>query len=107
MSEGIEVTGPPAFAPEHPGVILRGEFLAPTRVSVTEAAARLGVTRQTLHRVLSGDSAVSAEMALRLERLTGASAGFWLNLQAQHELWHEERTSAVKRSGRAGKGSKK
>ncbi len=84
MSEDIAVTGPPTFAPEHPGVILREEFLEPAMVPVTEAAERLGVTRQTLHRVLAGDSAVSAEMALRLERLTGASAAFWLNLQAQH-----------------------
>jgi antitoxin HigA-1 len=90
----IEVSGPPAFMPEHPGAILREEFLRPAQLPVKDAAERLGVTRQTLHRVLAGDSTVTAEMALRLSRLTGTSAAFWLNLQAQHDLWQHERSMA-------------
>ena len=84
----------PAFEPEHPGTILREEFLEPSRITVSEAAERLGVTRQTLHRVLSEGSAVSVDMALRLARFTATSPGFWLNLQAQHDLWHQQRALA-------------
>lgn len=84
----------PALEPDHPGTILREEFLEPYRAEVKETAAQIGVSRHTLHRVLAGKSSVTAEMALRLERLTGASAPFWLNLQAQHDLWHQSRSLA-------------
>ncbi len=84
----------PAFAPDHPGAILRDEFLAPAGLAVSRAADRLDVSRQTLHRILSGKSAVTADMALRLGRFTGTSPAFWLNLQAQHDLWHQGRELA-------------
>ena len=84
----------PAFPPDHPGAIFRDEFLAPAGLAVSRAADRLDVSRQTLHRVLSGKSAVTADMALRLGRFTGTSPVFWLNLQAQHDLWHQGRELA-------------
>lgn len=84
----------PAFPPDHPGSILREEFLIPAGFAVKVAAERLDVSRQTLHRVLSGQSAVTADMALRLGRFTGTSPVFWLNLQAQHDLWHQGRALA-------------
>ena len=48
--------------PAHPGEVLR-EYL-PEDLAVTEAALRLGVTRQTLSALLNGRAGVSAEMAL-------------------------------------------
>ena len=84
----------PAFAPDHPGAILRDEFLVPAGLAVSRAADRLDVSRQTLHRILSGKSAVTADMALRLGRFTGTNPVFWLNLQAQHDLWHQGRELA-------------
>jgi antitoxin HigA-1 len=56
-------------------------------MSVSEAARQLGVTRQTLHSILSGRSAVSAEMALRLGRFCGNGPGLWMRMQQAYDLW--------------------
>lgn len=71
--------------PAHPGEVLR-EYL-PENLAVTEAAKRLGVTRQTLSALLNGRSGVSAEMALRLEAALGTSAEMWLEMQTGYDLW--------------------
>ena len=74
--------------PAHPGLILR-EFLSDT--SVTEAAARLGVTRAALSRILNGKAAVSADMAVRLSiLLPNTSPTFWATLQTHYDLWQAE-----------------
>jgi len=71
--------------PAHPGEVLR-EYL-PADLAVTEAAKRLGVTRQALSALLNGRAGVSAEMALRLEAALGTSAEMWLEMQAGYDLW--------------------
>ena len=71
--------------PAHPGEVLR-EYL-PVGLAVTEAAKRLGVTRQALSALLNGRAGVSAEMALRLEAALGTSAEMWIEMQAGYELW--------------------
>jgi antitoxin HigA-1 len=75
--------------PAHPGAVLR-EYL-PDDMTVTEAAERLGVTRQALSGLLNGRAGVSAEMALRLSQALGTSAEMWLNMQATYDLWTAER----------------
>ena len=77
--------------PTHPGEILREDVLPALGLSVTEAARQLRVSRQTLHRVLSGRSAVSAEMAVRLGQFCGNGPDLWLRMQAAHDLWHAQR----------------
>jgi antitoxin HigA-1 len=74
------------FNPPHPGLVVKGE-LEELDVPVAKAAKSLGVTRQQLYRVLKGDSAITAEMALRLEKTLGGSARLWLAMQASHDLW--------------------
>ena len=71
--------------PAHPGEVLREYF--PVSLGVTEAARRLGVTRQALSALLNGRAGVSAEMALRLESALGTSAEMWLEMQAGYDLW--------------------
>lgn len=78
-------------APTHPGEILKEDVLPALRLSVTAAARELRVSRQTLHRVLSGRSAVTPEMAVRLGRFCGNGPELWLRLQGVHDLWHAER----------------
>src|SRR5690606_25696353 len=73
--------------PPHPGIALR-EFLGD--LSVTEAAARLGVTRAALSRILNGSAGISADMALRLLDALVTSAETWTNMQSQYELWQAE-----------------
>ena len=71
--------------PAHPGEVIR-EYL-PEGIAVTEAAKRLGVTRQALSALLNGRAGVSAEMALRLEAALGTSAEMWVQMQAGYDLW--------------------
>jgi addiction module HigA family antidote len=85
LNNTIEAPPVPGMPPVHPGAVL-AEILVNHRLSVIDAAARLGVSRQTLHRLLAGQRRVSAEMALRLGRLCGNGPEIWLNLQAQYEL---------------------
>lgn len=72
------------YNPAHPGEVLR-EYLGD--VSVTDAAAKLGVTRASLSRILNGTNGISADMALRLEAALGTSAEMWAGMQVKYELW--------------------
>ena len=56
-------------------------------VSVTAFAAHIGISRVKLSRVLDGHAAVTADMDLRLAVALGTSAGYWLALQSQRDLW--------------------
>jgi antitoxin HigA-1 len=82
---------PPQMEPSHPGEILREDVLPTLGLSVAEAARQLRVSRQMLHSILAGRSAVSPEMAVRLGQFCGNGAGFWLQVQTAHDLWHAER----------------
>jgi addiction module HigA family antidote len=71
--------------PPHPGRLLRADIEA-LGLSVAEAAEGLGVTRQQLYNVLNGKSAVTPDMAVRLEKGIGSPAETWLNLQTAFDL---------------------
>lgn len=74
--------------PPHPGEILRDTVMTDDRISVSEFARRLGVSRVALSLVVNGKAAVSADMALRLAAAPGGSAESWLQMQASYDLWH-------------------
>ena len=71
--------------PNHPGDIIR-DCLDELGVNVTEGAKALGVTRTALSRVINRRAGVSAEMALRLEKAIGSTAGFWPRLQLNYDF---------------------
>ncbi len=77
-------------APIHPGEVLREDVLPELELSVSEAARRLGVSRQQLHRVLACTHPISTEMALRIGKLAGNGPGLWLRMQQNYDLWHAE-----------------
>lgn len=74
------------LAPAHPGEILREDILPATGLTKTEIARKLGISRQTLHDLLAERQPGTVAMALRLGKLLGNSAEFWLNLQRNHDL---------------------
>ena len=76
--------------PVHPGEILREEFLRDYGLTAGALAKALGVSRQSVYELLRERRAVSPEMALRLSRLFGNTAEFWLNLQRNLDLWVTE-----------------
>lgn len=71
--------------PPHPGTGLADEFEV-LGLNASRAAAALGVDRSTLHRVMHGESAITPDMALRLEKVIGSTADQWLRLQVAHDL---------------------
>jgi len=77
--------------PIHPGEMVRVDVLPALGLSVSEAARRLGISRQQLHRVLACTHPITTEMALRLGKLAGNGAGLWLRMQQAYDVWHVER----------------
>ena len=80
--------------PVHPGAVLREDILKEMKVSVTRAARELNVSRKQLSEVVNEVAAISAEMAVRLEKGFGVSAEFWLDMQKKYDIWR------VRSSGR-------
>ena len=76
----------PMKNPPHPGLSIRYDCLEPLGLSVTDAAAHLGVSRKQLSDVLNGHSGISAEMAIRLDKAFGGGASTWYQLQAAYDL---------------------
>ncbi len=76
----------PMKNPPHPGRSIKDACLEPLRLSVTEGAKVLGVTRHTLSRVINGQSGISPDMAIRLEKAGWSNADHWLRLQTAYEL---------------------
>lgn len=76
--------------PIHPGEILREDVLPALGLFVSEAAQRLGISRQQLHRVLAGTHPITTEMALRIGKFAGNGPGLWLRMQQAYDLWHAE-----------------
>jgi antitoxin HigA-1 len=71
--------------PAHPGALIR-DNIDQLGLSVAEAADGIGVTRQQLYRVISGQHGVTPEMAVRLEQAFGGSADAWMRMQINHDL---------------------
>ena len=79
---------PTMYDPAHPGESIRDAMVA-AGWNVTEAAAKLGCTRQTFSRVLKGRTGISPAMALALERIGWSNAAFWVRRQALYDLAQE------------------
>jgi antitoxin HigA-1 len=72
--------------PMHPGELLREEIVPALGRTRAEIARLLGVSRQTLHAILTERAPVTPEMALRLGKLCGNGPELWLNLQSHFDL---------------------
>lgn len=70
----------------HPGPWLKRNVIDHFELSVTETAERLGVTRQTMSKLLNGQQGLTGEMAIRFEKAFGLRAETMMRMQASHEL---------------------
>jgi addiction module HigA family antidote len=75
----------PMKTPVHPGALAKAN-IDELNLSVAEAAQTMKITRQQLHNVIQGRSAVTPQMALRFEKAFGGSADLWLRMQAAYDL---------------------
>jgi len=75
-------------APTHPGEMLLEEFLKPMGITQSDFAVRLGVSFPRLNEIIRGRRGVTPDTALRLAKVLGMSAEFWLGLQLDWDLWN-------------------
>ena len=73
--------------PTHPGRVLKHDVIEPLGLSITAAAAKLGVTRKALSELLNEHAAMSPMMAVRVARGTGTTPESWLSMQTKLDLW--------------------
>jgi len=77
--------------PPHPGLSVRLNCLEPLGLSVTEGAKVLGVSRQTLSRLINGQSGISTGMAIRLSKAFGTTPDIWIRMQASYDIVQAKR----------------
>ncbi|MBN1567157.1 MAG: HigA family addiction module antidote protein [Acidobacteria bacterium] len=94
MTREYVVSARPGRKPTHPGELLAEDVFPALGISISEAARKLRVSRQTLHRILAGNAGVTPEMAVRLGKFCGNGPGLWLRMQQAYDLWHAEQRLA-------------
>ena len=91
----------PIRRPTHPGAVLREDVLPGIEMTQGKLAELLGVSRLTVSQLMHEHRALSPDMAMRLEKLLGASAESWLRMQEAVDLWEArqqpERFATIKR----------
>ncbi len=73
--------------PTHPGEVLLEDVIKPLKLTITEAAKDLGVSRKALSELVNCKASLSPEMAVRIAESTKTSPESWLNMQAKLDLW--------------------
>ncbi len=76
------------YNPCHPGEILWEEYLNPLKISITEFAKQIGVSRKVLSDVINEKAGISPVMSLRLSKALNKSPQFWLTMQMNYDLFH-------------------
>ena len=92
MPKSVRTLRDPNRKPTHPGAILREDFLPALRMTQTEFAQGLGVSRLTVTDIVHEKRSVSVDMAIRLGKLLGNGAGLWLRLQQALDVWMLEQS---------------
>ncbi len=100
--------------PVHPGEVLREEFLVPMKLSPYAVARVVRVPRTRIERLVTEQTAVTADTALRLAKAFGTTPAFWMGLQAQYDIARAEdeigaglnKITPIARTGRIVKGSR-
>jgi addiction module HigA family antidote len=89
----IPTDGPPT----HPGEMLLEEFLKPLGMTQADLAEKIGVSYPRINELVRAKRGVTPDTALRLEKLFGMEAQFWLNLQLAWDLYHAAHSPAAKK----------
>lgn len=82
---------PSTLAPATPAELLRGKLEGRDGLTQDQLAQALGVTRYSVNQVLNDKRNITPEMALRLERVFGESAEFWMDVQRDVDLHRARR----------------
>lgn len=79
--------------PSHPGEVLREDYLHPMKISITDFAQQIGVSRKVLSDIINEKAGISALMSLRLSKALNKSPQFWLTMQMNYDLYHAKKRS--------------
>ncbi|MFA7280401.1 MAG: HigA family addiction module antitoxin [Sterolibacterium sp.] len=74
------------LAPVHPGEVLMNDFIEPMGITRYRVAKLAGMQQRRIDEICAGNRSITGDTALRLARLFGIDAAFWMNLQAQYDL---------------------
>ena len=83
--------------PPHPGEILKELYMQPLRLTITEVALGLGISRKALSELINGKYGISPEMAMRLAKAFSTTPESWLNLQQQYDIWEARKKLDMRR----------
>jgi len=80
--------------PTHPGEVLLEDIIKVLNITITEAAANLGVSRKALSELVNKRCGLTPEMAMRISQATNTTAESWMQMQMKLDLWklHQEKT---------------
>jgi len=81
--------------PVHPGAVFFQDVLVPLKLTITDAARMMGVTRKTLSDFIHEQSACTPQMALRIAQATLTSAESWLTMQIKLDLWEARQKISI------------
>lgn len=90
----LENAGANARPEAHPGALLAADFLKPLNIETGALGEAIGVAVDDIAAVVAGERPMTAELDLRLSRYLGTAEGFWLDLQAEHDLAESRDTMA-------------
>ena len=78
--------------PTHPGEMLLEEFLKPMGTTQRELANAINVPYQRVNEIINGRRGITPSTALRLAKVFGVSADFWMNIQLRWDLYYAQRS---------------
>ena len=80
--------------PTHPGEMLLEEFLRPIGITQRELANAINVPYQRVNEIINGRRGITPSTALRLAKVFGVSAGFWMNMQLRWDLYFARKSES-------------
>ncbi|KKM07960.1 MAG: hypothetical protein KR126chlam4_01511, partial [Candidatus Anoxychlamydiales bacterium] len=81
--------------PTHPGIILEEHYIKPLKITKSFLADSVGISRNTLYKILKKESRITAEVAIRLAKALRTTPELWLNLQQQYDVWEAEHNKEI------------
>lgn len=82
--------------PTHPGIILDEHYIKPLKLNLQDLANHLGIARNTLFKIRTGQASITPTIALSLAEAFDTTPQLWLNLQQKFDLWVEENEKSYK-----------
>jgi addiction module HigA family antidote len=70
----------------HPGPFIKTELMEPRAVRIGQLAESFGVSRQAVSALLNARAALTAEMAIRVEKAFGVRADTLMRMQLDYDM---------------------